>query len=446
MRKLLFTLGLLICAASTFAQFTVDGQYVARTEVRDGFKTPIKDNQKPAIFTEQRTRLITGYKMDKLAFKLSLQDVRIWGETGQVNKTDQSLSVHEAYADYVPSEKSTLRIGRQEVIYDDARFFGNLDWAMQARSLDAVRYMYKGESTQFHVMASWNQGGIAQGIVEPTKLTGNTYTPVTGANSTTSFNLGLPQSQLMAYYKKTFSKGDLAIMALKEFYSTNDSTSYGNYTIGLTPNFVLGKVKVGGQFYYTGGTAGKVYANNSYSNVDLSGYMFNAYLQLPSVKGAPLVGIDYLSGDDASTTDKVEGWNPAYGTNHKFYGYMDYFYVGNGHGGVNEKSAGLMDIYLKTNFKVSDKVKLMADFHYFASTADRTNATNKQVYKGMLGTELDLTCVVAITKEIELKAGYSQMFGITETMKQLKFSDPNASISGMQNWTYVMINFTPKFL
>jgi hypothetical protein len=31
-------------------------------------------------------------------------------------------------------------------------------------------------------------------------------------------------------------------------------------------------------------------------------------------------------------------------------------------------------------------------------------------------------------------------------MKQLKFGNPDQKISGMQNWAFAMVAFTPKFL
>jgi len=257
----------------------------------------------------------------------------------------------------------------------------------------------------------------------------------------------LPKALLMVYYKKAFKSGDIAIMVLNDMYNSNDSTTetHGNFTLGLTPNFVSGKVKIGGQFYYTGGANGKTYNGGDYKNIDLGGFMANAYIQHTGIKGSPLLGADYLSGDDESTA-KVEGWSPKYGTNHMFYGFMDYFYVGNGHGGADAKSAGLLDVYLKTNFKVSGKTTLMGHLHYFASTTGRTNATAGKSYEGTLGTELDLVVSHNLAKGVVLNAGYSQLFGITDTMKQLKFGNPSMEISGMQSWAWVMLAFSPKFL
>lgn len=448
MKKITFTLLASFVAFTSFAQFTLEGQYLPRTEFRNGFKKPILEGQDPAIFTEHRARLIAGYKTEKLGFKLSVQDVRIWGETGQINKSDQLLSTHEAYGEYYASPKSTFRIGRQEVIYDGHRLFGSLDWAMQGRALDAARYLYKDDKgNQFDLMATWNQNGFGDGAPEPAKLVGNIYSASSGAGTTRIFNLPLPKSQLMAYYKKKLSKGTVGIMLLDDIFNSNDSTNitHSSYTLGITPDFAFGKLKAGGQFYYTGGSAGKTYTAGAYENIALGGFMVNAYIQHTGIKGKPLIGIDYLSGDDAATS-KIEGWSPSYGTNHKFYGFMDYFYVGNGHGGANAKSAGLMDVYLQTSFKLTEKASLLGHLHYFASTAARTFAATGESFKGTLGTELDLVANYNLAPGIALKAGYSQLFGITETMKLLKLGNPNQEIAGMQNWVWVMFAFSPKFL
>lgn len=62
-------------------------------------------------------------------------------------------------------------------------------------------------------------------------------------------------------------------------------------------------------------------------------------------------GIEIISGNsqtDPST--KKEAFNPFYGTNHKFNGFMDYFYVGS-HTGM--ASPGLQNFFL--NFKYLPK-------------------------------------------------------------------------------------------
>jgi hypothetical protein len=442
---------LLQIAVLANAQLRFDGQYRSRGEVRNGFKQPLLDNQEPAAFIEHRARLKASHQTDKIGFGLSIQDVRIWGETGQINKSDQLLSVHEAYADFYATERSTFRVGRQEMIYDDHRLIGNLDWAMQARAFDAIRYMYKNDKgLQFDLMASWNQEGYGDGIPEPAKLSGNNYSIATGGGSNTRiFNLNLPKNQLMAFFKKNFKSGDLSLTLLRDLYNSNDSTTetHSDITIALSPNYKSGDIRFGAQFYYTGGAAGKTFdaTTGNYEKIKLSGYFVNLYIQHTGIVGKPLIGVDYVSGDDSSTGDKVEGWAPKYGTNHKFYGFMDFFYVGSQHGGADARSAGLIDLYLKTDFSLSEKTKLMAHLHQFWSAEGRVNVTDDQTYKGGLATELDLVASHTLTPGVSLQIGFSHMLGISETMKQLKFSNPDQEMAKMPNWTWVMLAFTPNF-
>jgi hypothetical protein len=50
--------------------------------------------------------------------------------------------------------------------------------------------------------------------------------------------------------------------------------------------------------------------------------------------------VEYLYGKDMNdTSSDVKSFNSLYGTNHKFNGWVDYFYVGN-----HAESIGLVDI------------------------------------------------------------------------------------------------------
>lgn len=432
MKRLLLSAGLLTALAGAQAQdgtFTIDGQYRPRFELRNGFKRPIGEYTEAAAFIEQRTRLTLGYKSEKFGAKTSIQDIRVWGETGQINKSDQLLSTHEAYGEYYMSPKSTIRIGRQEMAYDGHRFIGTLGWAAQARAFDAVKYMFKDTlGNQFDAFVSWNQDGATIGAPEPAKLTSTTYSQTGGKNTATLFNLPLPKAQIFAYYKKTFSSGDIALM-INDDVLQNPVTTYHRYTIGLTPNFKAGKMKFGGQFYYTGGQQSQF--------VDYSSFMFNAYVQYTgSIK--PMLGVDFLSGDNSDATTN-SAWVPIYGTNHKFYGWMDYFYVGNGH-----SNAGLIDIFLKTAIKTGEKSKILAHLHQFMGAVSVADPDGGTMGSG-LGTELDLVYANSLTKGVTLKVGYSAMVH-TETMNVIKSGVKDAGEQPFSSWGWVMIDFTPKFL
>src|SRR5438105_5633336 len=144
---------LFLCIShSVKSQFSLSGQLRTRTEIRDGAGTLKPIGNKTAFFTSQRTRLTFNYKWNKLVFQTSLQDVRVWGQDASTisNADGARLSVHEAWADLILAnskdssfkksfiEYFSVKVGRQELIYDDSRLLGNLDWLQQARRHDAV--------------------------------------------------------------------------------------------------------------------------------------------------------------------------------------------------------------------------------------------------------------------------------------------------------------------
>ena len=137
MKKILLAvLGLV--ATQTFAQFTLDGEFRPRTEFRNGYKTLNPSNTDAALFTSQRTRLNTKFEAEKYSFFVSIQDVRTWGDVPQLNVSDKNgLAIHEAWG-LVNFNGMTLKAGRQEIVYDDSRMFGNVGWAQQGRSHDAL--------------------------------------------------------------------------------------------------------------------------------------------------------------------------------------------------------------------------------------------------------------------------------------------------------------------
>ena len=120
-----------------------------------------------------------------------------------------------------------------------------------------------------------------------------------------------------------------------------------------------------------------------------------------------------------------------FGTNHKFNGFMDYFYVGN-----HANSVGLTDINMTLGYsKNKFSAKLMP--HLFSAAADVFDGTTKM--NASLGTEIDFTIGYKVAKDINLNAGYSKMFA-TETLELLKGGDKDKNNS----WAWVMITFKPS--
>jgi len=134
------------------AQFTLDAELRPRFEYRHGYKTLFPDNVDPAAFVSQRTRLNTAYEIEKLSFYLSLQDFRTWGDVPQLNTADKNgIGIHQAWGEIQLDPHFFLKVGRQEIVYDDHRIFGNVGWAQQARSHDALLINYHDSTLDSHL-------------------------------------------------------------------------------------------------------------------------------------------------------------------------------------------------------------------------------------------------------------------------------------------------------
>ena len=152
-------------------------------------------------------------------------------------------------------------------------------------------------------------------------------------------------------------------------------------------------------------------------------------------------GYDYLSGDEyfALTPtgqfgivrhQTIKGFNPIYGSHHKFYGMMDFFYVSTYLFGF---TPGLQNLYAGGDFTPIKGLKLKARYHYLSI------ATNLRDVNKTLGHDVDLEVSYQLMKDVRLSAGFSYMTG-TETMEKLK----RANNTGHLNWGWFSLIFSPK--
>jgi len=411
----LFVVAFLAITGTSYAQFTLSGEVRPRAEYRDGFKTFSSDQTDAAFFVEQRTRLVAGYKKEKLTLKLSLQDVRFWGGTSQIYKADNALiNFNEAWAQYDFGGGSSIKIGRQELDYDNARILGNLAWAQQSRSHDLVKYEFQGEDGfKLHVGAAFNQETV-NAAAEPARLFETFYS---GVNNY--------KTMQFAWAHKSYDSGKISFLFLNNGLQNADTTIDFSQTAGTFWNQRLGSLKLTFEGYYQFGKA---------RNMDVDAYMLALALGIPIGKHNVTLGGDLLSGSEPGE-EGINHFTPLYGTNHKFYGLMDYFFVGNAHGNI-----GLTDIYLKTNWKVSEKTNLLVHYHYFLTPVEVSDADGSSMSSG-LAQEIDLVLNHNIAKDINLKIGFSALDG-SETLGLFKSGDD----STLNYWGWTMITFKPKFL
>ena len=400
------------------AQFTLRAEVRPRSEYRNGFKTPTSDNNDAAFFTEQRSRLYMDYAEEKYKFRISFQDVRFWGEVPQIFKQeDGNTFISEAWGQYFVGEKFSIKAGRQIISYDNQRFLGGLEWAQQGRRHDALLFIYedKETKTKLHTGFAYNSD---DDVAEPAKLQG------VGANF---YSVGGSYKALQyAWFNKAFDKGKVSLLALNAVNQNPDSTSSSKHTFGIIGSTTVSdKISIAGDFYYQ---TGKIGQNNV--GAFLAGV--NATLK---TKATPLtLGIEYISGkDDDDTSTDITNFSPDYGTNHAHNGFMDYFFVGPANGNV-----GVMDIYLKTKFKLK-KGALMVHAHEFMTGSKQLDAENRVLSKGM-GLELDLVYALKLAPSATWNIGYSQLFG-TDTLIAIRPGNQK-----MNSWGWMMLTFKPTLL
>jgi hypothetical protein len=497
------------------AQFTLTGQLRTRTEVRNGLGNLVLKGSKSAVFTSQRTRLIFGYKWDRLTFGASVQDVRVWGQDASTisNADGNRLMLHEGWADLTLFNKAdttiktkgidlmSLKVGRQELIYDDVRLIGNLDWLQQARRHDMalMKTVHKGWQVDLGYAFNQNTDGFgvtstsyvpsnvapyvknSMGVLVPTPAgllpmaplgsAGNnsakTGAPVwvnppttNGGNqdykSFTSLYISkkVKQTKLSAlYFNDNFGKYKLdsagsaaaGYVYGRRFVSSGaaDAFDYSGthkrYTYGLMLNHTIGnasgfgKIAIQAAYYAQSGKN-----RDGIKMKEACHYTASATYQKGKISVTP--GYDVLSGNDAATTED-EKFDPLYGTPHRHWGFMDYFYVGTG-----SPAGGLKNPYLK--FKYSgNMVSAGVDFHMFSIDKEMKKADGSLVGK-TLGNEIDLLLNYNMNKFTNIELGYS----IMTAKNNMVFAKGQATTDAVAdtyrktgNWFYAMLRFTPDF-
>ncbi len=484
------------------AQLTVSGQVRTRTEYRNGVGTLKPAGNTAAFFTSQRSRLTFNYKTSRVILQTSVQDVRVWGQDAATisNADGSKLGVHEAWAEIILANKKdtsfkrsavdyfAVKLGRQELVYDDVRLLGNLDWLQQARRHDAVVFKLLNKGLQLDAGFAFNQNTDAfnyngtyytpanisasvkdsKGFLVATPagliplMNGTGISSKTGnpsfvnAPSTNGMNQNYKALEYL-YAARTFKNTRVSALFLADHFgkyaldSVLTSTASGNgyvygrrfnqkgvnsrITSGLLVNSPLNKTKslaLTAGAYYQGG--------KDKDGTSLSAYTSTLALGYTKKKFTYTLGWDYVSGNDAfSTSATNHRFDPLYGTPHKFWGYMDYFYVGTG-----SPAGGLSDAIFKIKYGSKNKrFSTGLDYHYFSLAKDMKDVNGNAIDK-YLGSEFDLITNYSLNKITTLEFGFCSM-AASKSMEYAKGITPGTSkLTGL--WSYLMITIKPEFL
>ena len=333
------------------------------------------------------------------------------GNTYDVIADPQQAMLSEASLDY-KAGKTALHAGRSQVNLDNQRFIGTVGWRQTERSYDTV-YVANNDVENLNVMAAYVYG----------------FAGVTGVTTTESSSI-----LLHAKYKVM---DELTITAYDYMLAAGAGAgSFGNDTIGLA---LTGNIDAGAKLTYRAEYAMQQDASMTFRKNDATAnadrYKADATymnLDIGANFSGILAGINYevLSGaDENDATTTKTGFNPALGTNHKFNGWADTFYVGNT--GAN---GGLIDTNVRLGYKAKGFGKLLAVYHDFKAETSMNAAVGTT---DNLGSEIDVVYV----NKVPGVNGLTGLLKFASYSKGDVTSFANATIDKQVAWAQVDYKF-----
>lgn len=334
----------------------------------------------------------------------------------------------------------TLKVGRQTLSYGDERQVGAADWDNLGRSFDAVKARWEGGFGWVDVFTGRPVLADPDGFNEsnPDNYLSGVY------GSTRKL---VPQFEAQLYF--------LANNASAE--SPRESTSIARgisprdiYTVGTRWRSLPDKLgpwdagaEIAGQFgsfQYPAPSPGVVSGQRLShlawaANVEV-GYTFDE----PTLKPRLGAGFNYGSGDDDPDDDQHGTYSNLFPTNHRFYGYLDFWSWQN-----------MLNPYASLTVRPAKGLSIQLSYHayWLATTEDffyqvngmqrATGGYGLQPGNGSFaGQEINLVATYAVKRFLRLEAGYGHYFTgayINQTM---------APVGGARdsNWFYAQARLT----
>lgn len=413
MKKVLFLILFFISFYNVAnAQFNLGAELRPRAEYRDGYKRLPDTGSMAAYLISQRTRLNFAYSHTWFSTRISLQDVRVWGDE-PLKKEVPGISLYEAWAEFKLVDSVLIKVGRQELLYDNERLFSPSSWSQKGITHDAAILKFRKDGWSLDFGGAFNQ-------YKDTTFTTD-YSALRDNYKTLNF----------LWLTKKWEHLKFSLMGVADGYQAKNTinTTYLRATYGGMFGFNVSDFSSEFRGYYQSGQDDKgAFINAYYASADFF-YKIKDFVNLQ-------LGGEYASGKNYcdSSNKQVTYFTNLYGSSHKFNGSMDYFTRPS-----DEQFAGLVDIYLFITGKISKKASLRGDLHYFAL---QNNFVKKnEIVNRYLGTEIDLSAKIDFAKEVSLTFGYSVMFpGSSLPIIQ------SGNTDHFSNWAWAMLTFKPTFL
>ncbi len=416
-KKVVCAVGLVVSAtlpqAVNSQNVVIDAEIRPRTEMRDGFKIPNAESKDPGFFTSQRTRLGLTYTSGLLNAQLTLQDARVYGLFAN-SAPEATTGLFEGWAELVLVPGGTLKVGRQQIKYDDSRLFSAPAWSNSGTTHDLALFKYNLNDWQLHAGMAYNNSSE----IASETLYANTvkYRSIAFAWLSKEVFPGMNASALVIDegLQDTVGVG-LAYKKIK----MNHALTYGGNLKYQTPG---NELKVLGTAYFQSG--------KNIKGKDMSGSLYAL-----KVDYAPLAflafnaGADYFSGDDKATDGMQTNFKKLYGADHTFNGVMDYWDA--------PLDQGLLDFYGGFSPKISRTLNGDVVYHLFQTDKALSNGGKK------LGSELDLILNYKLNAQSMFQAGWCWYFTNDNTLLAKKMA-AGTKINSPQ-WAYVMLTIKTTF-
>lgn len=411
----------------TKAQFSIDGQFRTRAEYRDGYRSIATESNHPVPIVLQRSRLIFNHKEENISFRFSGQDARVWGQN-VTNMPANTPHIYEAWAKWEFLPRFSVKMGRQELRYDDQRLIAIRNFGLTGATYDAALFAYENEETK------------------------------------TSFHLGtminnLAQDNFLSYYSTSHFKYMSFLwgaLTFSDFLSINFLNIFDLSQNPLKPEVMFGRNTVGGNVIINssnrvGGKIGGYYQfGKTWLDIpefpdkspSVSAFNANATAWVKPIEDLKIwLCMDVYSGHDWSSNSKTFGaFNRLLAAGHAHLGFMDYFTTMQ----LSEvKYAGFVDHIAGFEYSFSSKASFMSKVHYFNMRKTFLPDNSAQGYEEVnkyLGTEVDFIFSYKVSKCLVIESAW--MFILpSETLEKLKSSVDTQ----FSHWGYISLLFTPNF-
>jgi hypothetical protein len=374
------------------------------------------------------------------------------GDPNQPNDTSTDVGIHQAYftLNKFFGAPVDLQVGRQEIILDGHRLFGNTVWTQGMQSHDAIRLTHKhGKHTVMYAYSQGNEnsgrpdaGGVLGGgssddvdDLETHVLWAN-FKGLAGENSSTSGYLVLTDQDCNT--PGATGTGASGISCAAPLGSADF------WTIGARQAGGFGDFSYRGEFYYQTGKSNIAAPTGGTGDLDAFMFGLRAGYKAKNVPMKPSVTLwfDYLSGSDAAdiAAGDQSDFRTLYDTGHKYYGLMDIFLGGPTGNGPTHPAAGLVDYAVKLSVQPMAKTTLKADFHHFELAEDDLTTGGVGSGPSSLGQEIDLTLVHKYNPNTKIVVGYSHFFA--KDLLSFYNSSTAARVNNTEDsdWLYVMFD------